>query len=387
MLGFKTDMKHHKKWKIRILAMLLLPFCLAARGQSEMLLPDQLTEIGNEAFAGDSSITDAIIPDSVRSIGEKAFWGCSNLARITIHGNVADMGDMALAGCTEDLLICTEPGSAALAFAQANSIDYQAATTYRALLIAQTYLQDSALTLEGPENDVAALKACLEAFSETPYRVSVKKELAAQGILDAIGDAFDQAGSEDVSLLYYSGHGVLSEDSQTQGALLGADGSDFVTAVQLRKALDRIPGRKIVIIDACYSGNFLSANSALRSNDATDTTQPPESLELFSDSFIQAFSARKRGGLASDGYYVLTAASADEESYEADTDGSVMGLFTAGLVKGCGWNSDVLPADGNSNGVITLQEAYQYAANTVNTQWQHAQVYPASCTWFGILRQ
>ena len=76
--------------------------------------------------------------------------------------------------------------------------------------------------------------------------------------------------------------------------MLGADGSDFVTAVQLRKALDRIPGRKIVIIDACYSGNFLSANSALRSNDATDTTQPPESLELFSDSFIQAFSARKR---------------------------------------------------------------------------------------------
>jgi len=64
-----------------------------------------------------------------------------------------------------------------------------------------------------------------------------------------------------------------------------------------------------------------------------------------------------------------------------------MGLFTAGLVEGCGWNSDVLPSDGNSNGVITLQEAYQYAANTLNTQWQHAQVYPASCTWFGIMRQ
>ena len=381
-------MKYNKTWTIRILAILLLPFCLANPGQSEMLLlPDQLTEIGNEAFSGDLSITDAVIPDSVRSIGERAFWGCSNLARITLHSSVADIGDMALAGCTEDLLICTEPGSAALAFAQANSIDYQAGTTYRALLIAQTYLQDSTLTLEGPENDAAALKACLEAFSGTPYRVSVRKELTAQDILDAIGDAFDQTRSEDVSLLYYSGHGVFSQDSQTQGALLGADGKDYVTASQLRNALDRIPGRKIVIIDACYSGNFLSANAVLQSNSAADATQPPEPVKLFSDSFIQAFSARKRGGLATDGYYVLTAASADEESYESTIDGSAMGLFTAGLVEGCGWNSDVLPSDGNSNGVITLQEAYQYAANTLNTQWQHAQVYPASCTWFGIMRQ
>ena len=381
-------MKHSRTWMTGIVAALLLFLAFVTRGQSEtLLLPEQLTEIGDEAFCGDMAITDAVIPDSVRFIGEKAFWGCSHLARITVHGNVVDMGDMALAECAEDLLICTEPGSAACAYAQANTIDYQAETTYRALLIGQNYWQDSKLALEGPDNDVAALKVCLEAFSGTPYEVSVEQELTAQGILSAIDDAFGQASPQDVSLLYYSGHGVLSQDPQTQGALLGADGQDCVTASQLRDALDRVPGRKIVIIDACYSGSFLSDNSVLRSRSTADTTAPRESVRIISDSFIRVFSSRKRNGLSANDYYVLTAAASDEECYETYIDGRVMGLFTSSLVKGCGWNSDDLPADANGNGVITLQEAHQYAADTLNTQWQNSQVYPASCTWFGIMRQ
>lgn len=377
-------MRNRRRWMAGILAMLLLPFGVAAGGRCEALLPGQLTEIGAEAFSGDTAIREAVIPDGVVAIGERAFYGCANLAKITIHGGVTELGDQALAACTEDLLICTEPDSAACAYARANAIDYQAGTAYRALLIAQTYARDSTLTLEGPENDVAAVADCLEAFSETPYRVSVARELTAQGILEAVGEAFGSATPQDVSLLYYSGHGVFSQDAQAQGALLGADGQDSVTAGQLRDALDRVPGRKIVIIDACYSGNFLNSGAALRSLPATAETAP---VEDFTASFIRAFSARKRGGLASEGYFVLTAASADEESYEALIDDSVMGLFTSCLVEGCGWNRADLPADDNANGVITLQEAYRYAVDALSTPWQHAQVYPASCTWFGMLRR
>ena len=68
-----------------------------------------------------------------------------------------------------------------------------------------------------------------------------------------------------------------------------------------------------------------------------------------------------------------------------------MGLFTSVLVTGCGYDaanncSTSLMSDCNDNGVLTLQEIYQYAWKKLIAEGQHVRVYPEDCKWFGVLR-
>lgn len=51
----------------------------------------QLQSIGNNAFAGCSSLSSLTLPDSVQSIGSSVFGGCSALESITIPASVTDL--------------------------------------------------------------------------------------------------------------------------------------------------------------------------------------------------------------------------------------------------------------------------------------------------------
>ena len=356
--------------------LLLFLFALSSAWAEQAALPASLTEIEPYAFAGDASLREVTLSEGVREIGEGAFQGCAGLGWITVPNSVTAIGQDALAGCAEDLLIRTVSGSAAHQWALAHETDYQADTVYRALLIGQTYDSNATLRLTGPKNDVAAMLSCLSGFSGTAYRVRVERNLTAQGMLDAIADAFSAAQPQDVSLLYYSGHGIFSNNAQEQGALLGVDAWNSVTASQLRAALDGVAGRKIVIIDACYSGNMIAPTARAASPSAFTAAD-------FAASFISAFSRKSRANLAGQGYFVLTAAAQDEESYEDEVDGTTMGLFTACFTKGCADGT----ADLNHNGVFTLNELYQYTAEKMLAESQHVQVYPSACAWFGLLRE
>ena len=60
---------------------------------SELILPEKIngktvTGIGNNAFAGHTSIKTVYIPKTVTEIGEKAFSGCSALTNIVYEGTV-----------------------------------------------------------------------------------------------------------------------------------------------------------------------------------------------------------------------------------------------------------------------------------------------------------
>jgi hypothetical protein len=62
-------------------------------------LPDAVTNIGAAAFWGCSGLTNINIPDGVIHIGDSAFWGCAGLTRLTIPDGITVIEDGTFSGC------------------------------------------------------------------------------------------------------------------------------------------------------------------------------------------------------------------------------------------------------------------------------------------------
>ena len=66
---------------------------------TELVIPNGVTSIKNNAFFGCSGLTSVTIPNSVTSIGENAFYGCSKLTSITIPNSVTSIESYAFFEC------------------------------------------------------------------------------------------------------------------------------------------------------------------------------------------------------------------------------------------------------------------------------------------------
>ena len=67
---------------------------------TELVIPDNVTSIGDHAFDGYTPLTSVTIPDSVTSIGEWAFHNCTSLTSITIPDSVTSFGFAMFWNCT-----------------------------------------------------------------------------------------------------------------------------------------------------------------------------------------------------------------------------------------------------------------------------------------------
>ena len=330
------------------------------------------------ACAGTALCEEIVIPSGTAEIQEEAFYGCASVNRITVPDSVTTIGEEAFTGCGEALLIVAEPGSAAAEYAVSHRIDCNAGTQYRALLICQTY-PGTYNELEGPAADRQAMQGCLEASG---FSVRSESNLSAEEMTDAIRTTFSAADRYDVSLLYYSGHG------DTGGNLLGADEAfTLLSPNDLRAALDSVPGRKVIIVDACYSGKLIE-------EDAPRLRSAQSGAGQFVNAFQSAFRPRLRGALNAEEYFVITAAQGNEASLEAGIEGKAMGLFTYGFCLGCGWDSTAdsqssLAADANGDRAVSIHEAFEFA-RVIPGRFhadQTAAVWPADCRWFAPFRR
>ena len=254
--------------------------------------------------------------------------------------------------------------------------------TYRALLIGnENYYYQSRL-YSAPNNVAAMRKVLLKDVND--YTITKKSNLTAGKMVSAIKNAFSGATENDVSLLYYAGHG------NTEGSLIGIDDSELTLSV-LYNTLKAIPGRVVLVLDTCYSGMAIDGV-------ASTSSAARKSAAAFNSSVIGAFShdvlasvMPSSGEFCESKFVVITSSAADEESWNlhGGDDGYFYGLqfgnkwasiFTNYLTLGSGWNlqtgaNSLYTADANKDGAITISEAASYTGYWVANAVKYINLY------------
>lgn len=382
-----------------------------------------LEEDGNGVFTakvagweGDSS--EVTIPEEVEgftvtAIAATAFSGFSELNRITIPSTVTELEEGWADGCGEALLVLCEPGSPALDAARLLGLDYESDTVKRALVFYQDYKENAYLPeLYAPANDAAAMKAMLQNWG---YQVSVEGNKSASEMKSLIGSMDSKADDTDITFIAYSGHGLTDGSLPAANYAMDSESSEtgILTAEEFAAAVRAIPGRKIVFVDACYSGKLIEENadnqqsgndsSSGGSRDASGahSVEIVEMLdsdaglgsrggaeedfaEAFTSNLLGAFGSktsrfgllRARGAFTNmTDTWVMAAAQGRQKSWEAALTVRLetvvykknMGLFSYYFCKGLGWNGVAdrqtnAEADGNADGAVSISEAFRYAA-------------------------
>ncbi|WP_320123240.1 caspase family protein [uncultured Sphaerochaeta sp.] len=167
------------------------------------------------------------------------------------------------------------------------------------------------------------------------------------------------ATEDDLTIITYSGHGIeetgelLMAHTQTTGTVDISENSPImVTPEWLHTRIKPIKGKKLLILDSCYSGLFIP-ESASSLSWVYDKGIDDWYGKYFSDEEYQIPSL------------VVLTASADSDSYEKKFDDHSHGVFTSALLEALGWNHTTLSiADGAPpsarNGLLSVDSLYKY---------------------------
>lgn len=97
--------------------------------QQHIVIPNEVTEIKNQAFFKNNYIVSVIIPESVITIQEWAFYSCKSLEKVFIPKSVTSIKNNSFYGC-EALTIYAPEGSCAEMYAKKNNINFESTKVY-----------------------------------------------------------------------------------------------------------------------------------------------------------------------------------------------------------------------------------------------------------------
>ncbi len=215
-----------------------------------------------------------------------------------------------------------------------------------ALIIGNTDYGDPGLAqLRAPGKDVEDFARVLTdkgicAFDE----VSVLLNQPSVSVIESIDDFFDNKKSDDLLVLYFSGHGLRDEIGSLylafQNTLRSRLRSTAIKSDYIREAMDQSRSkRQVVILDCCNSGAFPQGTKA--------EIGGPMGMAIA----LQGY-----------GRFVLTASDATQFAWEGERliGEAQNSLFTHFLIKGLEGE-----ADENGDGRITVDDLYDYAYKNI----------------------
>jgi uncharacterized caspase-like protein len=191
-----------------------------------------------------------------------------------------------------------------------------------------------------------------ETFNQSDYASKVHLENTLNGIKNS-------ATADDLTIITYSGHGIegtgelLMAHTQTSGPVdISEDSPIVVTPTWLHDLIKPIKGKKLLILDSCYSGIFVPESPSSLSwvyDKGTDDWYG----KYFSDEEYEIPS-----------FMVLTA-SADSDSYEIQFGDHNHGVFTSALLAALGWNHTTKKIANGAppaaqNELLSIDSLYKY---------------------------
>ncbi|WP_169730419.1 caspase family protein [Salinispira pacifica] len=239
--------------------------------------------------------------------------------------------------------------------------------------------------------DGVDMRQTLEAQGYTILSTHSGPQVTRSEMLEDIRMAADSITEHDVLFFYYAGHGsqstfldadgdfqrteylVFSDySSGSSDGLLSTD--DFYTELSGIAAL-----HASIVMDACNSGGFLPPDTYGVDALPADYRHPIAPSDDGSSGYLDAF----RDFFSHDGYRgisMISAAGADEFSYEwtdfyADKlnipdEYRDNGIFTGFFLEASAVNDrGHMNGDANSDGALTLQEAYAYSFTRLDESW------------------
>jgi hypothetical protein len=220
------------------------------------------------------------------------------------------------------------------------------ATGRRALVVATYRYADAGLgQLTAPEHDAEAFAAVLEDPEIAGFDVTMLVNQPHHVVGEAIADFYGNCRRDDLTLLYFSGHGLKDDEGRLHLAMTNTRRAALmftaISAAQLNEAMDACPSRrKVLILDCCYSGAFPAWRTA-KSDEGVQT--------------LERFQGKGRA--------VLTASDATQYAFEGDdlSGSGTSSVFTRYLVEAIRSGAADLDEDGD----IALDELYSYVRERV----------------------
>ncbi|MGN1168655.1 MAG: leucine-rich repeat domain-containing protein, partial [Acutalibacteraceae bacterium] len=98
-------------------------------GAYEFVIPEGVTEIGDEAFRESGYLAYIEIPSTVTKIGDRAFYDMDDLHKLTIPSTVTQLGEEIVTVFDESdpdkVTLYVDEGSKALEYAKDNNVPYE----------------------------------------------------------------------------------------------------------------------------------------------------------------------------------------------------------------------------------------------------------------------
>ena len=216
----------------------------------------------------------------------------------------------------------------------------------RALVVATYEYADGGLRrLAAPEHDADSFADVLKDEAIAGFDVTMLVNQPHYVVGEAIADFYGAAGREDLTLLYFTGHGVKDDEGRLYLAMANTRREALmftaISGAQLNDAMDASRSRrKVLILDCCYSGAFPAGRTA-KADEGVQT--------------LERFQGKGRA--------VLTASDATQYAFEGDDlrGSGTSSVFTRYLVDAISSGAADLDEDGD----IALDELYSYVYDRV----------------------